>query len=197
MRVAWETATVPNKPLSWVYHSHQHHGRAVFEIVVLFTCSTPWKALSYNLVYSWSTQSSHFRDCVVIIASSKPINANNKSTLRCYGVLVYCWRSKSFRIRLSMKLKVFLQILKVFLNRSSVYVFHTMSHQPLLFLGKRRQDRRWTVSVAIFWLRENSKTRQRTTEGSSTSYVIRHTFVNFRKISFYVGNPGKWLALIN
>ena len=104
----------------------------------------------------WSTQSSHFHDCVVLIASSKPINANSKSTLKCYGV----WRSKSFRIPLytsSIKLKVLLETLKVFLNRSSVYMFHTMSHQPLLFLGKCRRDRRWTVSVAIFWLCENKK----------------------------------------
>ena len=136
-----------NKSLSWVYHSHQHHGRAVFEIVVLFTCSTPWKALSYNLVYSWSTQSRHFHDSVVIIVSSKLINANSKSTLRCYGVFIYCL---AFQVALD-------SAQYVFLNRSSVHGFHTISHQPLLFLGKCRQDHRSTVSIAIFWLSENSK----------------------------------------
>ena len=66
------------------------------------------------------------------------------------------WRSKSFQIRFRMKLNVFFEILKVFLNRSSVYVVQTISHQPLL-LSRRRQDRTWTISVAKFCLRESNK----------------------------------------
>ena len=66
------------------------------------------------------------------------------------------WRSKSFRIRFRMKLNVFFEILKVFLNRSSVYVVQTISHQPLL-LSRRRHDRTWTISVAKFCLLESNK----------------------------------------
>ena len=44
----------------------------------------------------------------------------------------------------------------VFLNRSSVYVVQTISHQPLL-LSRRRQDRTWTISMAKFCLRESNK----------------------------------------
>lgn len=66
------------------------------------------------------------------------------------------WCSKSFQIRFRMKLNVFFAILKVFLNRSLVYVVQTISHQPLL-LSRRHQDRTCTISVAKFCLCESNK----------------------------------------
>ena len=46
--------------------------------------------LSYNLMYSWNTKSSHFRYGVVIITSFEPIKANAYPTFGWYGVFIYC-----------------------------------------------------------------------------------------------------------
>jgi len=69
---------------------------------------------------------------------TKCINYDNVQSSHDALLQPTVWRSKSFRIRLSIKLKVFLEILKVFLNGSFVYVFYTMSHQPY---------RRWTAKA--------------------------------------------------
>ena len=124
-------------------------------ILQLFKLIMLEKCVLTILELNWNQRLGHKRTklniCHHMLTSSTQLQNRSFHVVERTRTSSTCQKMKNARAKRA-------KLLFFIVNYANLWGFRCRRRRGCLsFLGQRRQDRRWTVSVAIFWLRENSK----------------------------------------